>query len=64
MGIFPDENINVFISAWRVYYKEKRKQKLVLTVTLVGRISLITPTVEKHNKVKQDMIHEMYASKE
>ncbi len=44
--------------------KKERKQKLVLTVTLVGRISLIMPTFEEHNKVKQDMTEVMYTSKE
>ena len=39
-----------------VYDKEKRKQKIVLTVTLIGRISLITPTFEEHNRVKQNII--------
>jgi hypothetical protein len=54
--MFPDEYINVCLLVHCVrIIKKKRKQKLVLTVTLVGRISLIMPTFEEHNKVKQDM---------
>ena len=59
VGAFPDEHMNVHFFVHGVYViKKKRKQKLVLIVSLVGRISLIIPTFEEHDRAKQNMIPE------